>query len=164
MNKIEIRERTEDRREYGGSVDKTAINHHDRRVYEVAYQGEPRLFVLSCNLSGRPHFYELYWFHTDAEAERGYLLTPHHLTVRGKQYFGDGLGWEDAEPIALSAIETLMGSSDPFDLTRISTPPTPEWLSWFRTQRAKEIGEVGDYVKASPDSAPRLSRNLLRDS
>jgi hypothetical protein len=95
----------EDRRETYGR-DERAINKHSVRVYRVSgvrRRGDME-FHLNRTLDGCPPFYNLY-------AHKDGSVPPTHLPVNGKQYWGGGLGWAEAERLAFRAIAVFVEKS-----------------------------------------------------
>ena len=73
------------------------INHHIQRVYEH----EGSFYMLDKTLDGAPPFYTFYGLHFDPRKDCG---MPTRIEVEGKEYWGDGLTWKEAE----AKIETII--------------------------------------------------------
>ena len=86
-------------REVYGGGDGKAINRHSVRTYADEHGN---LFTLGQTLSGCPPFFEAYGpFRADHEGRLP------RLRVDGKEYWGDGIGWERAEGAFFNAVDQL---------------------------------------------------------
>jgi hypothetical protein len=87
------------RARYGGR-DGRAINKHSRKIFHWPNVG---WFELDRNLSGCPPFFELLELRRDPR-ENHETYFPPKVNVGGKEYWGGGLSWFEAEKLAMEAI------------------------------------------------------------
>jgi len=80
-----------------------AINHHHRKFYEEAGS----FYLLDKTMDGAPPFYSFHALDFDPRIGGGFIGP--HIQVQGKDYWGDGLSWGEAEELIRPIIEKADG-------------------------------------------------------